>query len=86
MKKKMTTSDFNEKYSKYLEGNHYGLAISIPKVIEYLDGEFQMEINRNPDFKYQQIKTKFNYICVYTNNHLISSVWEKEIKKIIHEQ
>lgn len=66
MKKIMTTNEFNEKYGEYLEEGHYGLDVTIPTVIEYLDEVFQGLI-KIPGFKYTQIKLKFNMCRFYTN-------------------
>ena len=62
----MTTSEFNEKYKEYLEEGHYGLDISTPSIIKYLDEIFQGLI-KIPGFKYSQIKEKFNTSRFYTN-------------------
>jgi len=86
----MTTEEFNEKYKDYLEEGHYGLDISYPSVIEYLDKVFQ-DLIKIPDFKYSQIKLKFNYSRFYTNLHqiapsfggVIDGVIEKEINFLV---
>ena len=62
----MTASEFNEKYKKYLEEGHYGLDISTPSIIKYLDEMFQ-DLIKIPGFKYSQIKEKFNTSRFYTN-------------------
>ena len=62
----MTTSEFNEKYKEYLEEGHYGLDISTPSIIKYLDEMFQGLI-KIPGFKYSQIKEKFSTSRFYTN-------------------
>ena len=62
----MTISEFNEKYKEYLEEGHYGLDISTPSIIQYLDEIFQGLI-KIPGFKYSQIKEKFNTSRFYTN-------------------
>lgn len=54
----MTTKEFNEKYGKYLEEGHYGLAIGEPQFVEWLDQKFQKFIIK-PGFTYSQIKSKF---------------------------
>ena len=51
--------EFNKKYSAYLEERFYGLDISHPEVVDYLDKEFEKEIEKNPAFQYSQIKMKF---------------------------
>ena len=77
----MTTEEFNKKYSAYLEEGHYGLAISHPEVITYLDKEFEKEIEKNPEFQYSQIKMKFESCRVYSTSDK-SSEWEAEIVRI----
>ena len=62
----MTASEFNEKYKGYLEEGHYGLDISTPSIIKYLDEMFQ-DLIKIPGFKYSQIKEKFNTSRFYTN-------------------
>jgi len=62
----MTQEEFNKKYKDYLEEGHYGLDISYPSVVNYLDEIFQ-ELIKIPGFKYSQIKLKFNYSRFYTN-------------------
>jgi hypothetical protein len=37
----MTQGEFNKKYKDYLEEGHYGLDISYPSVVNYLDEIFQ---------------------------------------------
>lgn len=73
----MTTGEFNEKYKDYLVGNHYGLDLENPDVIEYLDKEFQ-ELIKIPGFKYYQIKSKFNWFSFYCDNVPRSKVEEIE--------
>ena len=62
----MTTNEFNEKYGEYIEEGHYGLAIAIPTVIDYLDEVFEGLI-KVPGFKYTKIKLKFSMCRFYTN-------------------
>lgn len=62
----MTANEFNEKYKEYLEEGHYGLDISTPSIIKYLDEMFQ-DLIKIPGFKYTQIKEKFNTSRFYTN-------------------
>ena len=62
----MTKNEFNEKYKEYLEEGHYGLDISTPSIIKYLDEMFQ-DLIKIPGFKYSQIKEKFNTSRFYTN-------------------
>lgn len=77
----MTAEEFDEKYSAYLEEGHYGLAISHPEVVDYLDGEFEKEIEKNPAFRFSQIKMKFGSSRVYSTSDK-SSEWEAEIDRI----
>lgn len=63
----MTSDEFNLKYKDYLEDGHYGLELEDEKIIEYLDNEFQ-ELIKIPNFKYSQIKFKFNWFCFYADN------------------
>jgi hypothetical protein len=80
----MTTEGFNKKYSAYLEERFYGLAISHPEVVEYLDKEFEKEIEKNPEFQYSQIKMKFGSSRVYSTSDK-SSAWEDEIDRIFRK-
>ena len=77
----MTTEEFNKKYSAYLEERFYGLEIGHPEVVEYLDREFEKEIEDNPGFQYSQIKMKFESCRVYSTSDK-SSEWEAEIVRI----
>ena len=61
-----TSKEFNEKYKDYIEEGHYGMDISEPSVIAYVDQIFN-DLTQIPGFKYQQIKTKFGLARVYTN-------------------
>jgi hypothetical protein len=61
-----TTKEFNSKYDYYLEEGHYGLDISEPSVIMYVDQIFN-DLKHIPGFKYEQIKTKYGLAKVYTN-------------------
>lgn len=63
----MTPSEFNEKYKKYLDKGHYGLDINIPNIIHYLDEIFEQTLTKLPNFKYQQIKIKWDCVCFYSN-------------------
>ncbi len=82
----MTITGFNEKYRQYLESGHYGLAISSPAVIEYLDKKFQ-ELIQIPGFSYSQIKLKFNMARFYCEPSSIDTFTiEKEINEIIKNE
>ena len=63
----MTAQEFNEKYSDYLEDRFYGLAIDKESVVNYLDVVFE-DLIKIPNFKYQQIKLKFNNASFYSNS------------------
>ena len=80
----MTSEEFDKKYSSYLEEGHYGLAISHPEVITYLDKEFEGEIEKNPEFRFSQIKMKFGSPRVYTTSDK-NSEWENEIDRIFRK-
>ena len=80
----MTTEEFNKKYSAYLEERFDGLEIGHPEVITYLDKEFEKEIEKNPEFKFSQIKMKFGYSRVYTTSDK-NSEWETEIDRIFRK-
>lgn len=77
----MTTEEFNKKYSAYLEERFYGLDIDHPEVADYLDKEFEKEIEKNPEFQFSQIKMKFGSSRVYSTSDK-SSEWEAEIDRI----
>jgi len=77
----MTSEEFNKKYSAYLEERFYGLDIDHPEVVDYLDKEFEKEIEKNPEFQFSQIKMKFGSSRVYTTSDK-SSEWEDEIDRI----
>ena len=81
----MTSFEFNKKYEDYLEEGHYGLSINIPSVVEFLDEIFSKVLIHLPDFKYSQIKLKFNNSRVYTTlKHSAMTYWiEKEINNLI---
>jgi len=75
----MTDSEFNEKYKKYLEHNHYGLSIGNEEFTNWLDEKFQVFITY-PNFSYSQIKAKFNigrFYCKGLSNEEITEVENK---------
>jgi hypothetical protein len=81
----MTSEEFNEKYKDFLEEGHYGLALSKPEAIEYLDQEFE-ELIKIPGFQYSQIKSKWNYFCFYNEGVSAEKTFEIENHlKEIHE-
>ena len=61
-----TSKEFNDKYKDYIDGEHYGMDISVPSVLAYIDEVFT-DLIKIPGFKYQQIKTKYGLARVYTN-------------------
>ncbi len=78
----MNRVEFNEKYKEYLEDRFSGLELSNPEVIAYLDKEFENLI-KLPNFKYSQIKGKFNWFCFYCEG--VSSEKRAEIENKIKE-
>lgn len=85
----MTIEEFDKKYRDYLEDGHYGLDINNLEVIEYLDQIFQ-DLIKFPEFKYSQIKTKFNTSRCYTNipgklGRIIEGGIESDIDKILNK-
>lgn len=82
----MKTDQFNEKYKDFLEEGHYGLALIDEEAIAYLDEKFQ-EFTKRPDFKYSQIKSKWNYFCFYADGITAEEQIEVENKlKEIHKK
>lgn len=73
----MTKEDFNLKYKDYLEEGFYGLSLSNPDAIKYLDKKFEILIKK-PNFKYIQIKLKFNRVCFYANGLTREEIYEIE--------
>jgi hypothetical protein len=61
-----TTKEFNSKYKDYLEEGHYGIDISEPSVLIYVDQIFN-DLIKIPGFQFSQIKTKYGMARVYTN-------------------
>jgi hypothetical protein len=77
---KPTTSDeFNKKWGAFLKKGHYGLALDKPEVIEYLDAEFE-SLSKLPDFKFSQIKSKFNSFRFYADGVPSEKCYEIERK------
>ncbi len=64
--KNMNWTVFNNKYKQWLVDGYIGLEFDYPEVTEYLDKRFQEFIKRD-DFKYQQIKLKFNMARFYAD-------------------
>ena len=61
-----SNEEFNTKYKEYIDEDNYGMVISIPAVLHYVDTVFN-DLVKIPGFKYSQIKTKFGLARVYTN-------------------
>ncbi len=83
----MTYQDFNEKYKNYLEEGHYGLSFDIPSVTSFLDDVFKVLIYLDKDFKYSQIKLKFNNARFYSNSphEAINNAVENKINQLVKE-
>jgi hypothetical protein len=81
----MTAKEFNEKYKDYLEERHYGAeGFDVPEFLDWLDVKFQ-DFIKYPDFKFSQIKSKFNWGCFYCDNlpkELVNEV-TNEIEKYL---
>lgn len=75
----MTTKEFNEKYSAYLEEGHYGLDFGVPEFVSWLDEKFQSFIQK-PGFEYSQIKEKFGMGRFYCKGLDIEEIAEVEKK------
>jgi hypothetical protein len=73
----MTSIQFNEKYKDYLSEGHYGLALEDKDMINYLDKEFQ-ELIKIPNFKYSQIKQKFEWFRFYAKELSLDKIDEIE--------
>lgn len=59
-----SSSEFNEKYNKWLELGCSGLDIEDKNIVNYLDYHFKYFI-KYPNFMYSQIKTKFSSVRFY---------------------
>jgi hypothetical protein len=80
----MTIAEFDNKWKTHLETGHYGLAITHPDVILYLDQKFTEIKTTNPNFQYSQIKLKFDQARVYMEPYTINTrEIEQEINKIL---
>ena len=81
----MTSTEFNEKYKDYKERGFYGLSIDIPIVTDYLDKEFEGFVEKyGNDFRFSQIKLKFNMSRVYIDpKEIDSSKMEQTINSLI---
>lgn len=81
----MTQEEFNEKYKDYLEEGHYGLDISYPSIVNYLDKIFQ-DLIKIPGFQYSQIKLKFNSCRFYNNLYEIAPELSNIIDKAVEKE
>ena len=74
----MLMTEFNEKYKEFLSLGYSGLEIDNELVIKFLDQIFENYLTKIEDFRYYQIKIKFNSIRFYssldTNNILGSAL------------
>jgi len=84
----MDSTYFNEKYKEYLEEGHYGLAISNPDVVVFLEDMFDRVLTKVPDFKYSQIKLKFGKCRIYTNlnSPTLEHIMEMHINNLINKK
>ena len=81
-----TKDEFNHKYVFYLADGFekQGLEFEDEEVIKYLDDKF-MELIKYPNFKYKQIKVKYNTVCFYAvgiSQELIDDI-EEQIYQIL---
>lgn len=81
----MTQEEFNKKYKDYLEEGHYGLDISYPSIVNYLDKIFQ-DLIKIPGFQYSQIKLKFNSCRFYNNLYEIAPELSNIIDKAVEKE
>ena len=85
----MTINEFNEKWSKHLEEGHYGLAIDLDEVVEFVDEQFTEMVKAYPHFTYSQIKLKFASARVYLSEG-VAREWtdkiEEGIERILWER
>lgn len=75
----MTSTEFNQKYEKYLEEDHYGLGFDIPEFTEWIDKKFE-DFIKEPTFTYSQIKAKFGhgrFYCYGISDEEIQEVEDK---------
>jgi len=81
----MTAKEFNEKYRKYLEDQHYGAeGFDVPEFLDWLDIKFQ-EFIKKDNFSYSQIKSKFEmgrFYCEGLTSEEIKEV-ERKIEQFI---
>ncbi len=79
----MTSTEFNIKYKDYIEKGFDGLEFDNTDCTNYLDTLFE-ELTKIPDFRYSQIKLKFNSVRFYCNKwYLDSTRFETNLEKIL---
>jgi hypothetical protein len=80
----MKYEEFKAKWLPYIEKGfeEYGIEISDPQVLEWLDSEFEKELQLNPKFEFAQIKLKFGMARVYSNSKK-DRYWEEGIDIIL---
>lgn len=80
----MKATEFNEKYKDFLEQGHYGLAIDLPVIVDFLDQIFN-DLTKIPGFKYLQIKTKFGFARFYAKGISLDMTYiiEEKVNKIL---
>lgn len=87
----MTAKEFNEKYGNFLEERHYGLAIDLPEIVDFLNEIFK-DLVRIPGFSYSQIKLKFGQARFYADGissdmtYMIEDRLNKIVKTYKEEQ
>ena len=80
----MTSTEFNTKYKDYIEEGFNGLSIHSNyyewfMLVDWLDNKFQEFIKR-PDFKFSQIKSKFDICTFYAERLTTEEITEIENK------
>ncbi|TDY66514.1 hypothetical protein CLV96_3893 [Leptospira meyeri] len=67
----MNSTDLNLKYSHVIEKGFTGVQSNFDPICNYLDRLLRMLVNRNPGFKFKQIRVKFGEACFSSNLHEI---------------
>jgi uncharacterized protein with ACT and thioredoxin-like domain len=83
----MTRQEFNEKWKDHLEDGHDGLGLDAEEIVDYLDKNFTIINQENPNFTYSQIKMKFGSSRCYINGIEAEEilVLEHQINKLYNE-
>ena len=63
----MLMDEFNEKYKEFLSPGHSGLEIDNELVIKFLDQVFENYLIKAENFRYYQIKIKYNRVRFYSS-------------------